>query len=910
MLWELIPIPNLSNHIVASTFPEDCEADESTVQYNFAVLPEVGYGVRIDQVVFVANGTAIQGTTTFVTTNSSGYKVYYATGTLQGYYPTSVAVYVSTFQIASSRFSITYLKGTGVSDIAVYNTVTGSYIPATYADAGDPILFRVTFNQDVDPRGVIAQYIDSAGTVHTLTLTQPEPTTPAYTFTMPSGNVKIIANGHGQGSAPTSYDFPTSIALPITIEAKITNAQDRLDMVIRRSNESYFPFTIEPTFRDEILARMNYNNGFTRFEYDNYGDGTGDVYVRYKDMADPVETLPYVVTQYSQLGNKTGSRYSCRIRYSNGVITRNGAWEYGNDYSSEVFGFYYIVSMNNYPDRVVIRSTYYTNVTPAVSPTILVDYTLSPVSAGTWTVAPATLESSAPFNVTLTLNNGYQIKSVSATSVVTTQDDINEYTKATVTYGIQGNVVSIAVSNLLDELDGVNVVVECLNTNDPNKTPTTPPTGTTFDPDDPTTWPPGFDPATWPGYNPNDPSTWPPGDPGLPVGGDGDRDPSSDPVPPSVMPLLSAHNSGLCRIFRPSIIQLRDLGSYLWTNITQIVENIQKWFSNPLDYIISLNIVPCVPEVTEEEYIDLGLVQTTIKMPPVISQWVEVDCGTIQVRRFYGSALDYSPYTKISAMLPFIGSVPLDTDEVMEKNLHLIYRIDILSGHCVAMICVNNDVLYQFSGDCAAAITLTGADWSRVYGAIVGTGIGLALVGASGAGIEAAGNTAFTNELAKSEAVSRAAESLAGSSVAMKGIPGVTQMRALAMQNLENTMALDASVAATGGVSNAIRSQTRIHAISNTVGAVMGAKIQTGHAGSLSGNAGLIGTRKPYLLIEYPTQSLASDYKHMMGYPANVSGLIGSFRGYTVFEQVVPSIAATDDEIAEILDTLKGGVYL
>ena len=119
-------------------------------------------------------------------------------------------------------------------------------------------------------------------------------------------------------------------------------------------------------------------------------------------------------------------------------------------------------------------------------------------------------------------------------------------------------------------------------------------------------------------------------------------------------------------------------------------------------------------------------------MPPVLSQWNEIDFGSVNISEFWGSALDYSPNTKIHAMLPFIGSVQLNTDDVMGTTVGLVYRIDLLSGHLVAMITVNDEVLYQFTGECAVAVPLTGSDWSMVYGAIAGT-IGAVAIGAAGA---------------------------------------------------------------------------------------------------------------------------------------------------------------------------------
>ncbi len=355
------------------------------------------------------------------------------------------------------------------------------------------------------------------------------------------------------------------------------------------------------------------------------------------------------------------------------------------------------------------------------------------------------------------------------------------------------------------------------------------------------------------------------------AGGDGTFDDNSDNVPLPNMPTISAANSGLISIFRPSLNELKSLGSYLWTNIGDVPDNIKKLFSNPMDYFIAFHIVPCYPDVGESRTIKIGLWDTTISMPPVLSQWQELDFGSITIPLYWGSALDYAPYTKISMFLPFIGSVSLNTDEVMNQSISLKYRVDLVSGQCVACILVGNDALYQFTGECSISVPLTGADWSRVYQAIVGAGVSVAsgtAIGLTNAAVGAEYSAAATTagQMAASNAANRA--------------------NAIAMANIT-------------------------HGITNAVSNVISGKQQIQHSGSISGSAGLLGNRTPYVLIEYPNQSLPKDYKHFMGYPSNVYARLSELSGYTVCEQVIAQgIPCTDNELAEIIETLKGGVYL
>lgn len=403
----------------------------------------------------------------------------------------------------------------------------------------------------------------------------------------------------------------------------------------------------------------------------------------------------------------------------------------------------------------------------------------------------------------------------------------------------------------------------------------------------------------------------------TPGGGDGTFDETSDPVPIPLDPDISASDCGMITLFRPTLAQVQNLGDYLWTNIADIPDNFKKWLSNPQDSIISFHMVPVVPEVNNARNVKLGLWETTIAMPPVKKQWVTFDCGIVSVAKFWGSALDFSPNTKITVMLPFIGNVPLNTDEVMGNTIGAVYKIDLLSGTCVCMLTVNGDVYYQYTGECSVPIPLTGSDWSRIYSATIGA-VSAAVTGgisASAAGSAAGAALAYRNANAAAKAtheVGYAYRAMAQTREDMKGMRGVTQLRK-DMQEAISASAQSAKQAATasGSVSKSVTAARVANVGDVTLNRVMGAKHVVSHSGTITGTAGLLGIRTPYILIEYPNQSLADDYKHFVGYPSNMTSTLGSLSGYTECEQVLATgIPGTDDELAELIDALKGGVYL
>lgn len=404
-------------------------------------------------------------------------------------------------------------------------------------------------------------------------------------------------------------------------------------------------------------------------------------------------------------------------------------------------------------------------------------------------------------------------------------------------------------------------------------------------------------------------------------GGQGTFNDSSDQIPVSPLPSISAAQSGLVTLFKPSLTELRDLGSYLWTNLTDFIENLNKIFVNPMDYLIALNIVPCNPSTGTRRAIKIGSFTTYIEMAPVESQWYEFDCGYVNIPEYWGSALDYSPYTKISLFLPFIGSVHLNTDEVMNKRIGVKYRVDLLSGQCVAMVTVaslvdqTDSVYYQYTGECSVSVPLTGSDWSRVYSAAIGA-VGTAITGGIAAGAAGAAAGGATSALAGATAADAASN--AGLAYSMindtsKGIRGVQEMRDNMIR--ASQMALQAgndAASAPARVANGVRATRIANTVNNTVAGVISGKAAIQHSGTISASAGMLGVKVPYLMIEYPNQSLAENYNHYCGYPSNITEQLGSLSGYTEIEQVIASGfgAITDSEMGELLEIMKGGFYL
>lgn len=230
----------------------------------------------------------------------------------------------------------------------------------------------------------------------------------------------------------------------------------------------------------------------------------------------------------------------------------------------------------------------------------------------------------------------------------------------------------------------------------------------------------------WEGYTPPPP---PPTDPyadggtSTTGGGDGSFNLQNDSIDFPSLPTLSAVDTGLVSIYTPSLAQLKALATFLWNANPTDVDWWKKLVANPLDLILGLSIVPVqVPQGTAQT-IKVGMIDTGVSVTRAARQFVTVDCGSVTIQKNCGgSALDFSPFTKFSLYLPFIGTRAISCDDIMGRTVHVKYNVDLLSGGCTAMVKITGGpddnqldaILYQYSGACAISIPLTGETFTNM----------------------------------------------------------------------------------------------------------------------------------------------------------------------------------------------------
>ena len=180
-------------------------------------------------------------------------------------------------------------------------------------------------------------------------------------------------------------------------------------------------------------------------------------------------------------------------------------------------------------------------------------------------------------------------------------------------------------------------------------------------------------------------------------GGQGTFSGTGDAISIPSLPTLSATDAGFITIFNPSIAQLNALASYMWNDPGFDITTFRRLFADPMNCILGLSIVPVNVTGGGTKEVKVGNMPTGVHMTYASAQYVEVDCGSLDVKEYWGAYLDYDPYTKAEIYLPYCGTHPIAVDDIMNKIVHVVYHVDILSGACCAYVKCGSSVFLYWS---------------------------------------------------------------------------------------------------------------------------------------------------------------------------------------------------------------------
>lgn len=268
------------------------------------------------------------------------------------------------------------------------------------------------------------------------------------------------------------------------------------------------------------------------------------------------------------------------------------------------------------------------------------------------------------------------------------------------------------------------------------------------------------------------------GDPYQNVDGESDI-PGGSSVPVPTVPPLTATTSGVIGLFAPTVAQMNSLADFMWTDfggtgttvediLAEVVQALKRSISNPLDYVVGLNIIPSQGlSIGASSVVRFGFVSSGVSMPRLTNQYFTVDCGSLSFNTLCGDTfLDYAPYSKFSIYLPYIGVKDVDANDFVGHTISVMYRGDVVTGGVTAYILKDGSVMYQYSGCCALNIPLTADSWgstiaaavqiatSVVAGGISGGAAGVASSAVKGAASVAANPSLLSPQVMRSGAVS------------------------------------------------------------------------------------------------------------------------------------------------------------
>lgn len=290
------------------------------------------------------------------------------------------------------------------------------------------------------------------------------------------------------------------------------------------------------------------------------------------------------------------------------------------------------------------------------------------------------------------------------------------------------------------------------------------------------------------------------------------------------------------------------LFSELWgtTNFWSQWRNIRY---DPLSAICSLHVLPTQLTGTATQKLSIAMTRIDVAntIPP--DRIITLDRGTIQIPEYFGNRLDYSD-TKAFIYLPFIGDYPLDIMDVQGGAVSLVYHVDIATGDCIAFV---------VGTDRRGLQTM-----SKQY----------------------KGNCAFKIPVSGSD------NGGAGMLSALSSMVGGTV--AIAAGNV------------VGGAGDILGGM--IEAAT--------AKVNNSAAPSIQGSAASMGVLQPYIKIYRPEQVRPETFPQVVGDVAQIGGTVTQtsdgypITGFVQYADAKLDIQATDAEIEEIRNILKGGIFL
>lgn len=232
--------------------------------------------------------------------------------------------------------------------------------------------------------------------------------------------------------------------------------------------------------------------------------------------------------------------------------------------------------------------------------------------------------------------------------------------------------------------------------------------------------------------------------------------------------------TGLANIYNPTLAQVKEFSRWLWGSDGLNLDQLKKLLQDPMQAIIGLHVMYATPTTGAERGIQVGYINSGVNSKIVTEQYTEIDCGTVTINEYFGDARDYSPFTQVYCYLPFIGIVELNADDVVNSTLGIKYKIDVLTGCCLAQLTVKkyglDAVLYTYTGNCAVQMPITSGNYLSTVSSLLGAVVSGAAAVATGGALAPVAIGAAANAMGGGARASVAMSGSLGSNAGAMGI--------------------------------------------------------------------------------------------------------------------------------------------
>ena len=347
-----------------------------------------------------------------------------------------------------------------------------------------------------------------------------------------------------------------------------------------------------------------------------------------------------------------------------------------------------------------------------------------------------------------------------------------------------------------------------------------------------------------------------PGQPNNPTGGGGGTgDNISDEIPmptPSFLPNNTAYNR-----YWLKGSDINSLQTFLFSDT--FLNDVKRLWTDPAEYMIKLAYYPFDGVAhdyngTTNAAVSIGGIASQISGFAMLDNYNNKFLGgTLDITEYYGTYLDYSPYTTAEIYIPYIGYRQINLSDVMGRTLEIQYAVDFDTGIITAFVLSDSTPLTMYSAPFGVEVALSGSNANQVAQSVLG------MVGNV---VSAAGGV-----------VSLITSAGASAPVAIPQITG---------------------------------------AAGNLVNQVMNLDISPRNFGSPSPTTALYAPQQPFIVLHRPITAEPADFAALNGYAAGYSGLVSGFSGYLKASSVKLSYdtKVSQAEQQEIISLLLGGVYL